>query len=379
VVIHLDRPASFEHHLLPGRPGRVCRLYIDVHKARSGPGLKPRIKPGQGLLRQIRVGQFDHDTVRVVLDLRRMKRFRVFALESPFKIVVDFSSRKTTRRARVKKDPAPPQVEARNLARRRVPRGPSRVKPGRYSLARQLGLKIRRVIIDAGHGGRDPGAVCGRIREKHIVLRLARYLKQRIERKLGLQVILTRKRDRYMALEARTAKANALAGDIFISLHVNSHPQDQVSGIETYFLNLTTDREAMRVAARENATSQRKMSDLRMILQDLMLNTRINESARLARFIQRGMIVTLRRRWRKVRNLGVKQAPFFVLMGAEMPAVLVEIGFLSNANERRRLISRAYLRRVAWGLADGIKAYIRHSSQGSPRKTRSVWRKKRGR
>jgi N-acetylmuramoyl-L-alanine amidase len=379
VVIHLDRPANFEHHLLPARPGQNYRLYIDVHQAKTPRGLKPQVKTGLGLLRRIRVGQFNRNTVRVVLDLHRLKRFQVFALESPFRIVVDFSGRPALRQARVPRGPTPPETVARRFARRMTPRGPARVRPPRYSLARQLGLKIKRVIIDAGHGGRDPGAICGVIREKEIVLRLARLLKRRIEKQLGLRVILTRPRDRYVALEARTAKANALAGDIFISLHVNSHPLPRIKGIETYFLNLTTDRDAMRVAARENATSQRRLSDLRMILQDLMLNTRINESARLARFVQRGMIVRLRKRWKGVRNLGVKQAPFFVLMGAEMPAVLIEIGFLSNPEERRRIADRAYLARLAQGLTNGIAAYIRHLSQGPGGRTRSVLRRRRRR
>ncbi len=379
VVIRLDRPADFEHHLLPPRRGHDYRLYIDVHKARSARRLRHWVKHGHGLLRRIRVGQFDRNTVRVVLDLHQLKRFQVFALESPFRIVVDFSGRRAVRQARVPRDPNRPETVARRLGRKTTPRGPARVKPSRYSLARQLGLKIKRVIIDAGHGGRDPGASCHGIKEKRIVLWLARLLKRRIQKQLGLKVILTRRRDRYVALEARTAKANALAGDIFISLHVNSHPLSRIKGIETYFLNLTTDRDAMRVAARENATSQRKMSDLRMILQDLMLNTRINESARLARFVQRGMISGLRHHWKGVRNLGVKQAPFFVLMGAEMPAVLIEIGFLSNPQERRRIVNRAYLVSLAQGLTNGIRAYIRHLSQGPGDRNRSVRRGRRRR
>ncbi|MBU1742727.1 MAG: N-acetylmuramoyl-L-alanine amidase, partial [Proteobacteria bacterium] len=359
VVIHLDRPADFEHHLLPGRSAKFHRLYIDVHGARTTPRVAPRVKIDHGLLRQVRVAQFDRRTVRVVLDLKRLRRFQVFALEGPFRIVVDFSSRQAKR-------PVPGPDVGPDPARPRVPPGRARVKPRQWSLARQLGLKIRRVVIDAGHGGKDPGAIHGRVREKRIVLHLARLLKRQIERRLGLQVVLTRRRDRYLALEARTAKANAWAGDIFISLHVNSHPSRSIRGIETYFLNLTTDQEAMRVAARENATSTRKMSDLRMILQDLMLNSKINESNRLARFIQRGMIGHLRRRYRHVRNLGVKQAPFFVLMGAEMPAVLVEIGFISSPVERRRLINSAYLGRLALGVALGIGAYVRHINGQSP-------------
>jgi N-acetylmuramoyl-L-alanine amidase len=151
--------------------------------------------------------------------------------------------------------------------------------------------------------------------------------------------------------------------DLFISLHVNSYKQKRVHGLETYFLNLATDARAVMVAARENATSEKNISDLQKILNDLMLNTKITESSRLAREVQRGMIGRTKKRYTGVRDLGVKQAPFYVLIGAEMPAILVETGFITNTKERRRLLSKKYQESLADGIVSGIERYIKSIEQ----------------
>jgi N-acetylmuramoyl-L-alanine amidase len=147
--------------------------------------------------------------------------------------------------------------------------------------------------------------------------------------------------------------------DLFISLHINAHRDAAIHGLETYFLNVTTDESAVTVAARENATSERNISDLQKILNDLMLNTKIHESSRLAHQVQNGMLRQVGSRVKQVRDLGVKQAPFYVLIGAEMPAILVETGFITNPAERKRLLTRSYQETLAEGIADGIKQYIR--------------------
>ncbi len=147
--------------------------------------------------------------------------------------------------------------------------------------------------------------------------------------------------------------------DLFISLHVNAHRNRRILGLETYYLNMATDERAVMVAARENATSKKNISDLQTILNDLMLNTKINESSRLAYSVQKGVISNLKaKKYKPVKNLGVKQAPFYVLIGAEMPAILVETGFLTNRTERRRLVKKRYKERVAEGICTGIKTYI---------------------
>jgi N-acetylmuramoyl-L-alanine amidase len=229
----------------------------------------------------------------------------------------------------------------------------------RVSLARQLGLNVSRVVIDPGHGGKDPGCrVRGGIEEKDITLKIAKLLVKKLEQELGCKVFLTRDKDTYLPLERRTAIANMKKADLFISLHVNAHRNSRIHGLETYFLNIATDEGAVMVAARENATSQKNISDLQLILNDLMLNTKILESSRLAYQIQKGMVSGLERHYSSVRDLGVKQAPFYVLIGAEMPAVLIEVGFLTNPMDKKMLLSKKYQERVADGISRGIKDYI---------------------
>jgi N-acetylmuramoyl-L-alanine amidase len=179
-----------------------------------------------------------------------------------------------------------------------------------------------------------------------------------LKKEIGCEVFLTRKKDTFLSLEQRTAIANMKKADLFISLHVNAHKDPRIHGLETYFLNMATDQQAVMVAARENATSEKNISDLQTILNDLMMNTKIRESSRLAHQVQKGMVGGAKNRYKGIRSLGVKQAPFYVLIGAQMPAVLVEVGFLSNSVERKRLMSKAYQERLADGISKGIKRYI---------------------
>jgi N-acetylmuramoyl-L-alanine amidase len=183
-----------------------------------------------------------------------------------------------------------------------------------------------------------------------------------VQKELGCQVFLTRNDDRYLTLEERTAIANTKEADLFISLHTNAHKNSRAYGIETYFLNLATDDEAIRVAAMENATSRKNISDLQTILTDLMQNTKINESARLASFIQGSMNENLRKRYDMINNKGVKQAPFYVLIGAQMPAVLVETGFISNPRECKRLLSSEYQDHICKAIVRGIRNYIKETA-----------------
>ncbi|MEW6266386.1 MAG: N-acetylmuramoyl-L-alanine amidase [Thermodesulfobacteriota bacterium] len=258
-------------------------------------------------------------------------------------------------------EPTPPLEDLRSAAlkRKQIPRGPAQTDPTtQTSLARQLGLGVRKIVLDAGHGGKDHGAtgVTG-LREKDLTLALAQLLAAKLREQLGLTVVLTRDKDVFLPLEERTALANTHGADLFISLHANAHPSAKVNGIETYFLNITTDKEAMRVAERENASTSKNMSDLQKILRDLMLNSKIAESANLGAKVHRALIVRLGRKY-KIHDLGVKQAPFYVLIGANMPSLLVEVGFISNQAEESRLRNKQYLDLFADGLLDGIKAYL---------------------
>jgi N-acetylmuramoyl-L-alanine amidase len=240
----------------------------------------------------------------------------------------------------------------------------SEAPDSKVSLARQLGLNIKRIVIDPGHGGKDPGChLRGGLKEKDVVLSIAKILAKRIKKEIGCEVFLTRTRDVFLSLEQRTAIANMKKADLFISLHINAHRDKRIAGLETYFLNMTTDKRAVMVAARENATSQKNISDLQKILNDLMLNTKLHESSRLAHDVQRGMVSRVKTKYKRTNDLGVKQAPFYVLIGAEMPAILIETGFLTNLTERKRLATSRYRESVAEGISAGISAYIKSIEQ----------------
>lgn len=227
------------------------------------------------------------------------------------------------------------------------------------SLARQLALGVKRIVVDPGHGGKDWGAIsCHRLAEKDITLAIARALKENLEARLGCKVILTRNRDEFLSLEERTGIANAARADLFISIHANAHVDRTLAGIETFSLNFAKDQESARVAALENAPSRKSLSDLKALLQKLMLTTKIKESAALAGQIQRNIVAKLRGKGDKVRDLGVKQAPFRVLLGAEMPSVLVESGFITNSDEEIRLNSRQFQQNLVRGITAGVQLYL---------------------
>ena len=355
VVVDLEGPVKYVSNLLEEDPSKKKprRLYIDLQRAYVGADMESPITIKDGLLQRARAGQFDKDTVRVVLDINSIGSYKIFRLHDPFRIVMDVrgTGREDDRDKRISK-----------VKKRPTRKGIRKVKePDKtVSLARQLGLGVKRIVIDPGHGGKDPGCYLkGGIKEKNIVLNLAKTLSRKIEKKLGCETILTRRKDIFLSLERRTAFANMKKADLFISLHINAHKQKNIHGLETYFLNMATDKRAVMVAARENATSEKNISDLQTILNDLMLNTKISESSKLAYEVQKGMIFRIKKQYKTVRSLGVKQAPFYVLIGAEMPAILVETGFITNSIERKRLLSQRYLETLANGIVVGIDSCIK--------------------
>ena len=227
------------------------------------------------------------------------------------------------------------------------------------SLAKQLALGVKRIVIDPGHGGKDCGAIsCHHLAEKEITLAVAKALKVELEARLGCKVILTRTRDQFLSLEERTRIANTAKADLFISIHTNAHVDRTLAGIETFSLNFAKDQESARVAALENAPSRRSMSDLKALLEKLVLTTKIKESAALAGQVQRNIVAKLRAKGDKVRDLGVKQAPFHVLLGAEMPSVLIETGFITNQVEENRLKTRQFQQNLVKGITAGVESYL---------------------
>jgi N-acetylmuramoyl-L-alanine amidase len=352
VVIDADREADYYHHLLKKDPSlqKPQRLYVDLSDSRLGDHIRKSIPIHDDLLTDARAGQYTADSVRVVVDIKSFETYKIFSLKDPFRIVIDVWGSNSAGAPDV---PRPSDT---------VKKG-GKIPPG--SLAKQLALGVRRVVVDPGHGGKDygaPGYLKG-VHEKQVSLQIARRLAKKIKAELGLEVILTRNRDRFLTLEERTAFANTKNADLFISIHTNASRDRRAYGIETYFLNLATDDEAIRVAAMENATSTKNISDLQKILYDLMQNAKINESSRLAAYVQSSTIRHLKnKRYSRIKSKGVKQAPFYVLLGAQMPSILIETSFISNDRECKRLVNPKFQERLAEGIVEGIRSYIKATS-----------------
>jgi N-acetylmuramoyl-L-alanine amidase len=238
---------------------------------------------------------------------------------------------------------------------------------GDYSLARQLGLGVSRIVIDAGHGGHDPGAQSNGINEAELVLDVALRLEKLLRDQPGIDVVLTRRTDEFIPLEERTAIANREAADLFLSIHANASRQPAARGIETYFLNFATNPAAEAVAARENATSDRTMGRLPELVKTIALNNKVVESRELATTVQTSLMRRMRTQNKSLRDLGVKQAPFVVLIGAQMPSVLAEISFVTNKSEAALLKQPAYRQKIAQALFEGVLRY-----QGSLKKVTAV-------
>lgn len=352
VVIDTDGKVPYTYRLLKKDPdlNKPQRLFVDLRNTRLRQDFPSVVPINDNLLMDARAGQYNQDTVRVVMDIKSFKTYKIFSLMNPFRIVIDVWGQTDGAKTADRRETA-----AINVPQEKIPPG---------SLTRSLALGVSRIVIDAGHGGKDPGArgYYRSAREKDITLAIAQKLAKKIKARLGCEVILTRNNDKFLTLEERTALANTKNADLFISIHVNAHRNKRAFGTETYFLNLATDEESIRVAAMENATSTKNISDLQTILMDLMQNSKINESSRLAGYVQSNMVRHLGRKYSKVKDKGVKQAPFYVLLGAQMPAILIETAFISNPRECKRLMDPVFQDRLSEGIVRGIDKYIQETS-----------------
>ena len=246
-----------------------------------------------------------------------------------------------------------------NLTTGTTSQEPSQDQP---SLNKQTSHKIFKIVIDPGHGGKDPGAIGPHgEKEKDITLAVGIALAKRLREK-GFEVFLTRDDDIFIPLEERTAFANKKKADLFISIHVNSNSKKSLNGVETYFLNMTKDDYAIKVAEKENETTTKSLSDLQFIIQDLMLNSKINESSKFATYVQNAIISTHRQSDFPCQNHGVKQALFYVLVGAQMPAILIETGFITNPTECKLLQKESYQNSIIEGIIKGINFYANNQA-----------------
>jgi len=343
VVVELTRPVTTEVKRLAADrvEGRPERLYLDLAGVWVGLRYAEPIPVGDGLLDGIRAGQNSLTTARVVIDLKRYDHHRLFFLSSPSRVVVDVYGDRERRSA-------PPSPS---------PRG---TLPGKGQLP--LGMRqVRTVVLDPGHGGRDPGALGAYgLREKDVTLRLALELRPRLVAR-GFRVVLTREGDRTLSLEERTAFAEGVRGDVFISLHTNASRRRSARGIETYYLDKSHERHSQRVAARESGVPPDRLDELQRIVAQLRVSEVSVHSARLARTVHEKVIAGVRSTHGSVQDLGVKRGPFYVLFLSNMPAILLETGFLTNRAEARRLRSEFYLDVLAEQIARALSTYRRES------------------
>jgi N-acetylmuramoyl-L-alanine amidase len=394
ITLLLDREVSYREERLAG-PERV---FFDLQDVQVAPDLRDGVlRYAEDAVRQIRVGRHPDSTVRVVLDLEGVKKYSVFTMYSPFRVVVDCEPLLPTTAALARaaapqpaplaaaasamaasvavpvissvpppvldpvavtsaaRGPEPPPVEIPAPA---PPAAPRSNTAGGFSLSRQLGLGVTRVVIDAGHGGHDPGAQARGLNEADLTLDIAMRLEKLLQQE-GLEVILTRRTNVYIPLEERTAIANREGADLFLSIHANASRNLAARGVETYFLSFASSPEAEAVAARENSASSGGMHNLPDIIKAIALNNKLDESRDFAGMVQEALVSRLRRSNKNLRNLGVKKAPFVVLIGASMPSVLAEISFLTNRQELQLLKTNAYKQRVAEALHASIMRYRR--------------------
>jgi N-acetylmuramoyl-L-alanine amidase len=379
VVIDIDGEAPFHDE----RIGEPDRLFVDLAPAQAVSALVDqtlRFTSDSDIVRQVRVGKQPNKTTRIVLDAGGVSTYSIYALYEPYRLVID-----CVRGPR----PAPPPlpIAGRHFIAawaRRLPAAgprstsliqaalasapvadaavatvlpPDRNATGGFSIARQLGLGVSRIVIDPGHGGHDPGAMGNGVSEAELVLDIALRVEKLLQKQPGTDVVLTRRTDGFVSLSERTAIANREAADLFLSIHANASEDGSARGIETYFLNFANNLSAASVAARENAASGQAMAALPDFVKAIALNNKLDESRDFATYVQRSMVEKVRVTNRTAKDLGVKQAPFVVLIGAAMPSVLAEISFVTNPQEAKLLKSSAYRQRIADALFAAIRKY----------------------
>lgn len=369
VVLDMDKGVRFEDHSLPSDPNnnKPHRMFIDLKGTRLAPDLAARVSVKDGLLSGVRAGQNDTRTARVVLDFQRLSKYHLFTLENPFRIVIDVFAKEGAPAVTASARKALPAVKHKPTAKD---------KQVAKDVLAQLGMTIQTIMIDAGHGGKDPGALDYqrykdkhgrskrriRTKEKDITLRLAKILGDKFRSK-GYRVLYTRTNDTKVPLEERALAANIKKADLFVSLHCNANRKSSVRGFETYYLGKARNDIVLRLAAKENDVDPVRISDTQKIVMDLVHSFKIKESQVLAKHVQSNCVRTLRKSYKGVRDHGSRSAPFFVLIGARMPAILVETGYITNPVEAEWLRSNTYLNKVADGIVQGVDAYRRELAQ----------------
>jgi N-acetylmuramoyl-L-alanine amidase len=413
VIIDLEDSVQYTS----GRIANPDRIYFDLHSARLAPAVaRASVHVSGGLVTSVRAAQNHSGVVRVVLDISGVRDYAASLSKKPTRLVIEvYPSAHPEKAARTESasndgakvsdgpahvieedlsdnpksapltDAVAPKTSADMTSPAAAPEpsktslirsagstsktksdlmqpvaAPQPTRDGESTLTRALGLKISRIVIDAGHGGYDTGTIGPTgLMEKDLCLDVALRLGKLIEQKLpGADVVYTRSDDTFIPLEERTRLANESKADLFVSIHANSSPDHAARGVETYYLNLKGSAESMEVAARENATSQEGIHDLEDLVKKIARTEKIDESREFAEDVQDSLSKRLQRTSKPVRNRGVRKAPFVVLIGADMPSILTEISFLSNSTDEQLLKRPEHRQHIAEGVFAGVAAYL---------------------
>ena len=323
IVIELQHQVKYRAKILK----EPDRFYVDLFRTVLHPA-KKSLEVDDGIVRQVRASQNTSTTARVVIDLYDNTRVEHFVLTGPPRLVIDVYGR-----------------------RKEVPDYPTDNIP--VSISKQFGLKVKTIILDPGHGGKDQGARGShQLLEKDLVLDVARRTKKLLETNGKFHVLLTREQDHYLPLESRTAFANQQSADLFISIHANAHRSKSKHGVETFYLSPAKTSEDAALAALENAMSEQTVSKLGPLIERMLKTMKKTESRNLAQSIQNSLAKNT-----GLKDRGVKTAPFVVLIGTNMPSALVEIGFISHAEENKKLRSESFREKIARALCDAIVNY----------------------
>ena len=344
VVVHANRPISFSQGRLPDR------VYLNFEQTQLAADVKRKFKVGSHFLKGIRLSQFNPDTSRLVFDLSMVDNLKVGAWQEESRLIVELS-REKTHRTKVVSKPVVPIVRKKVKSVRRVP--PQTVAKKSVPL----------IVVDAGHGGKDLGAKGhGGLLEKDVNLAIALRLRDILKSRYKYSVVLSRGDDTFLSLEERGAIANKKNANVFVSVHANAAERRGAYGVETYYLGDGKSEQAQETAARENREDLARKSEdkqTQLILADLMGASKMKDSGALAGTVQKRLVQSMSKKYSKIKNLGAKQGSFFVLHAPKMPSILVEVGFVTNPREERRLKQNAYLDRLAASIAQGIAEYIR--------------------
>ena len=353
VTLELDGAAQYEYEFVPPDKTKKtpARIYLDIAGAFPSQDIKPGMTPKSLTVTRIRTAQ-SGDGTRIMFDCDGLRCFAVRTPKNAPKAIQIEVSRKEDIKDGIpvtrKDDLRAETGKAKGAEKKNAAEGDS--------LMEQLGLTVQTIMIDAGHGGKDPGAMAGSFVEKQFTLNMAKRVGALLQKK-GFTVLYTRTSNKYVSLQDRPDIANHKKADLFISVHINANNNPEIRGLETYYLDVAKTKDAATVAARENAVSVKNISDLQVILTDLMLSSKLEESHELARMVHKGILAKARGAKFRTPDNGVRSAPFYVLMGARMPAILGEFGYITNKEDAKLLSSEVYLQSQAEGLVEGIIAY----------------------